>query len=224
MVYSTDPRRAEGADEVSYFIKGPDIEIVFAEIAGCMFAREVSLTVPDVAACEFAGETYAGSRKVDDAIRDIAPVLNRRQTVRNFDDLFRTIVVDIWLANKDRNVGNVLGDPRQGLGKIEFVMIDFEKSITLRRYPTVSTPLLEPRELWPSGVLGNELRSQKPLLPPADIIARINSVTTERCAEIINDVEGAMNVPIEWKDGSIDVLSYRAARIQGLAEELWAMR
>lgn len=38
VVYSTDPRTAEGENGVSYFTKGPNIEIVFAEIAGCMLA------------------------------------------------------------------------------------------------------------------------------------------------------------------------------------------
>src|SRR5262249_41819380 len=79
VVYSTNPRRAEGSNHLSYFIKGPNIEIVFAEIAGCLLAKEVGLQVPDVAACEFEGETYAGSVKVGDAVRDIEPWLKRPQ-------------------------------------------------------------------------------------------------------------------------------------------------
>ena len=143
--------------------------------------------------------------------------------MNNFEDLFSAAVVHIWLANKERNIGNVLGDPRPGHGRLDLVFIDFEKSQALRRYPTVSTPMLEPRQLWPSGVLGNELRLQKPLLPPAGMIEQIHSLPSERCAAIIHDVEVALGVPIEWKDGSIDVLSQRAARIQHLAEVLWAM-
>jgi hypothetical protein len=41
IVYSTSPRRAEGEDGHSYFIKGPDVEVVFAELAGCSFATRV---------------------------------------------------------------------------------------------------------------------------------------------------------------------------------------
>jgi hypothetical protein len=189
VVFSTDPKRAEAEDEVSYFIKGPDIETVFAEISGCMLAKAVGLPVPDVAACEFVGDTYAGSKKVDDAARDVEPWLNRPQRVKNFDDLFSALVVDIWLANKDRNIGNVLGKPMHG-GKIEFVFIDFEKSRALRPSPTVSSTMLQPRELWPSGILGHELSEKKPLYPPVPMIERIQSLPTERCAEIIH--EGAL--------------------------------
>lgn len=223
VVYSTDPRRAEGANHLRYFIKGPELEIVFAEIAGCLLAREVGLIVPDVAACEFAGETYAGSVKVDEAVRDIEPWLNRPQRVTNFDDVFRSIVVDLWLANKDRNIGNILGDPRPGRGRIDLVFIDFEKSATLRQYPMVRTPLLDPRELWPSGILGAALRRNKPLIPPADIIDRIRSLTDQRYSEIVNEVEVAINVEIEWKDGCVGVLSQRGAQIRQLSEALWAM-
>jgi len=223
VVYSTDPRRAEGEDGVSYFIKGPDAEIVFAEIAGCMMAREVGVLVPDVAACEFAGETFAGSAKVDNAVRDIGPWLNRPQRVTNFDDLFSTAVVDIWLANKDRNIGNVLGKQQKGLGKIGFIFIDFEKSKTLRPQPLVSSTIMGPHELWPSGDLGRELSRRKLLHPPTSMIERIGSLTTERCAEIIHEVTGVLGDSVPWEDDSINALSHRARRIQQLAEELWGM-
>src|SRR6266566_343750 len=79
IVYSTNPRRAEAENEVSYFIKGPDPEIVFAEIAGCTLAREVGLPVADVAACCVNGGTYAGSARVRDAIRQVGPWMDRPQ-------------------------------------------------------------------------------------------------------------------------------------------------
>ncbi len=97
------------------------------QIAGTLLAREVGLSVPDIAACYLSGETYAGSRKVEDAIREIDPWLARPQKVPNFGQLFETVVVDGWLANKDRNIGNVLARPIGG-SRVEFVMIDFEKS------------------------------------------------------------------------------------------------
>jgi hypothetical protein len=223
VVYSTTPRRAEGSNHVPYFIKDSNLEIVFAEIAGCLLAKEVGLLVPDVAACEFVGELYAGSEKVEDAVRDIEPWLARPQRVTNFDDLFRAIIVDLWLANKDRNIGNVLGDPQAGRGRIDLIFIDFEKSAALRQYPTVRTPLLELRQLWPSGILGDALRRDKPLIPPADIIERIRSLAPQRYVEITDEVEAAINVQIEWKDGSVGVLSQRAAQIQQLSEALWSM-
>jgi hypothetical protein len=184
-----------------------------------MYAREGSWTpVPDVAACEFDQGTYAGSTKVDDAVRDVEPWLNRRKQIRNFDDLFGVLVVDVWLANKDRNIGNVLGRPLHG-GKIEFVFMDFEKSVALHPSPIVSSTMLKPRELWPSGALGRELRAQRPLFPPVDMIEKIQSLATERCAEIIHESVVAMDIPVSWEDDSVNALSKRAGKIQELAEE-----
>src|SRR5258708_4339649 len=120
LVYSTEPRRAEGANGISYFVKGPALEIVFAEIAGCLLAREVGLTVPEVAACHLQDDVFAGSQQIEDAIREIDPWLPRPQKIQNFGELFETVVVDAWLANKDRNIGNVLAEPHGG-STIKFV-------------------------------------------------------------------------------------------------------
>jgi len=72
--------------------------------------------------------------------------------VINFNDLFAAIVVDVWLANHDRNIGNVL--PRPHDREVEFVFIDFEKSVALHPSPVVTSTMLEPRKLWPRGLLG----------------------------------------------------------------------
>ena len=92
--------------------------------------------------------------------------MNLAHRVSNFEDLFSVIVIDIWLANKDRNFGNVVGRPQRGGGQIEFVFIDFEKSVTLRPHPIVSSTAVKASELWPSDELGNKLRARKPLNPP----------------------------------------------------------
>ena len=98
IVHSTNPRRAEGEDEVPYFAKVPDPEVAFAELAGCALAKEVGLTVPNVVAAEFAGQTYAGIRKVE-GDRDIGHWLGRSQRVSNFLELFDAVVVDVWLGS-----------------------------------------------------------------------------------------------------------------------------
>ena len=61
LVYSTSPRRAEGLNGRSYFIKGTDHETVFAEVAGCILANAVGLPIPAVALCDFDGTKFAGS-------------------------------------------------------------------------------------------------------------------------------------------------------------------
>ena len=57
---STAPRRdvRRGKTGYSYFIKGPEAEVAFAKLAGCSLAREVGLTVPEVAVCRFGTEKY----------------------------------------------------------------------------------------------------------------------------------------------------------------------
>jgi len=219
IVYSTSPRRAEGQDGASYFIKGPEVEVVFPELAGCSFATEVGLVVPAIAVCSFGDEKYCGSRKVADSLRDVAAWLHRPQKISNAGDLFSVIVVDAWLANNDRNFGNILGRSTRG-SEIEVVMIDFEKSTALRPNPIVGSAMVNPDSLWPTGELGQVLRRTKPLHPPQPIIERIAQVTKERCAEIINEVVSKLG-PVAWADNSIEAVSRRAVRISEIAGEVW---
>jgi hypothetical protein len=221
IVFSTSPRKAEGENEVTYFIKGPGTEIVFAELAGCVLAREVTLIVPDVAAGEFAGDTYACSAKVE-GDRDLAHWLRRPQRVSNFNDIFEAVVVDIWLANRDRNMGNAVALPQVNKS-IRFVFIDFEASVALRPTPRVSSTMVEPRNLWPTDELGQALRAVKPMHPPPTMINSISSLTSERCAELIQSVVTAIGRPVEWADDCIDAVMSRAKQIQRLAEEVWAI-
>jgi hypothetical protein len=219
MVYSTSPHTAEGADGISYFVKGPDREVVFAELAGCLLAREVGLIVPDVAVCSLSDERYCGSRKVAGAVRNVEPWLKRPQKVRNFDDLYKVIVVDAWLANDDRNMGNVLVRPVHG-SEVELVMIDFEKSKTLRPNPIVASTMVEARRLWPTGDLGRTVRERKPLFASLPTMDRIREITPGRCGGIIGEVVEALG-PIAWSENSIDALSRRAERIDEIVGELW---
>lgn len=219
IVYSTSPRRAEGSDDHSYFVKGPEPEIAFSEIAGCLFAAEAGVLVPEVAVCSFQDENYCGSRKVVDSLRDVSPWLGSPHRVRNFGDLYAIIVVDAWLANDDRNMGNVLGRPVRG-SEIELVMIDFEKSRTLRPNPIIESGMVEPRRLWPTDELGQALRQRKPLQAPQLIVDRIGRVSRERCAEIIAEVVENFG-QVAWSENSIEAVSRRAARIAEIAGEVW---
>lgn len=222
LVYSTAPIRGECENGKSYFMKGPDVETVFAEIAGCLLAREVGLIVPDVAVCEGEGyDIYAGSESVVGAARDIAPWLKVPKVIHNFEDLFNAVAVDVWLANTDRNIGNVLARPR-GDKTIELVFIDFEKSLTLHPFPVILSNL-QVRKLWPTGDLGNDVRARKPLTPPSVILQQIAAFTTKRCNEIIQEVVAAMDVPVGWAADSVHALTHRAKQIQALVEELWVL-
>lgn len=218
--YSTNPHRAEGEDGVPYFVKNTQLEVVFAEIVGCRAAQEVGLPVANVAACVADHGIFAGSAKVREGIRHVDPWLNHPEKVLNFGDLFNIIVVDTWLANNDRNIESVIGKPRRN-DTIELVFIDFEKSVTLRPNPITLSPTVDPRDLWPRGKLGAELRAQRPPHPPIRIIERIRLVTRRRCDELIAEALEAIDLPVEWAEGSAQSLAHRARHIQQLAEGVW---
>jgi hypothetical protein len=219
MVYSTSPYVALGEDGISYFVKGPEPEVVFAELTGCLLAREAGLVVPDVAVCTFSEERYCGSRSVAGAMRNVAPWLKQPQKVSNLADLYKVIVVDAWLANDDRNIGNVLARPLRR-SQVELVMIDFERSKTLRPKPIVTSTMVEARRLWPTGELGHALRAQKPIFGPQMTMDKVRGITRDRCAEIITEVVEGLG-PVDWSENSIEAVSRRAMRIEEIVGEIW---
>jgi hypothetical protein len=224
IVYSTSPRRAHGSDGADYFVKGPEPEVVFAELAGCLLASAVGLSVAPVSVARFEGQSYCGSRKVADLGRNLRPLLSVPTRVENFSSLFAVIVVDIWLVNPDRNPGNVLGKQLNG-GRVELVMIDFEKSHALRPNPIVTSPTIAPKTLWPSGELGTFLKSTRPMQPPPQIVSKIVSFSREEAnlISLIQTVTDAFQ-PVAWAPNSVQVLRSRGAAIATLAEEVWDLQ
>ena len=220
LVYSTSPRRAEGDDGRSYFIKGDSKETVFAEIGGCILASAVGLPVPAVALCEFEGMLFAGSADLG-GIRDVSAWLRDRDKIENVADLLRIVAVDTWLANTDRNWGNLIGES-SGKARIRLFFIDFEKSAALRPLPLTSTAEIKNNELWPRGELGSLIRSWGFLYPPEDIVKKISEISLERCKELLRPVATALG--IDWLDSSCDALFRRSAQIQTLVEGIWNSR
>ena len=217
LVYSTCPRRAEGSDGCSYFIKGGDTQTIFAEIAGCILANTVGLPVPAVALCDFQGEQFAGSRDLC-GIRDVSQWLLKRTNIDNISDLLSVIVLDTWLANRDRNWFNLIGESAGG-ERIRLFFIDFEKSVALRPLPLMSTAEVNSNELWPSGDLGGLIREWGFMHPPPDTIRKISEFNSEHCRQLLLPLAEA--VGIDWLDSTTETLSRRATQIQTLAEGVW---
>jgi hypothetical protein len=218
IVYSTNPHKAEASNGKTYFVKGPELEVVFGEIAGCLLASTVGITVPPVAICTAGQDKLAGSEKVDQAFRDASIPLKRPQNVANFQDLYNVIVVDSWLGNTDRNSGNLLAVPS---GKrVELVMIDFEKSVALRPHPLIQSTMIEYRRLWPTEDLGRYAREHKPLLPPQAILESIGRINEGRCREILRPLIQALDT-VQWAEDSIGAVANRAANIGRIVGEVW---
>jgi hypothetical protein len=218
LVYSTNPVKAIGLDGESYIVKGPEPEVVFPELAGCVLASAVGITVPCARACRAPVGILAGSREVS-GLRIVEPWLRRSRHVTNFNELFSVIVADIWLGNVDRNMGNIVGNPVGG-ERIELVFIDFEKSATLRPSPFINTGMIDPRQLWPKNELGQILREIKPLVPPAGMIERIGEIDEYACRNLLQPVARAVGT-VTWAEASQDLLARRARQIQRLTEEVW---
>lgn len=220
LIYSTSPRRAEGDDRRSYFIKGDSNETVFAEIGGCILASALGLPVPAVALCDFEGMLFAGSADLR-GIRDVSAWLRDRDKIENVTDLLRVVAVDTWLANTDRNWGNLIGES-SGHEKIRLFFIDFEKSVALRPMPLMSTAEIKSNELWPRGELGSLIRGWGFLHPPQDILKKISEFNLEHCIELLSPLATALG--IDWLESSCETLSRRSAQIQPLVEGVWNSR
>jgi hypothetical protein len=159
----------------------------------------------------------AGSRGVE--IRDVKPFLSKPRNVTNYEDLFSMVVVDTWLCNVDRNSGNVVGSSF-GHTELELMCIDFERAVVFHPNPTISSTMIRPEKLWPTGELGDSLRRVKPLFPPAEMIRKISGINDVRCRELLNPVcEALPEVP--WAEDSIFAVCSRAVRIGELAQEVW---
>jgi hypothetical protein len=219
LVHSTRPQRATGYDSHSYFVKGPEQEIVFAELAGCVLANAVELPVPSARVCSFAGDLLAGTRKVSQLRAAIDLFISKPHLVTNYPTLYEAVVVDAWLGNNDRNMGNVIGCPARG-SSIEFVFIDFERAAALRPHPSINSGNLLPRDLWPSNDLGHIMNTRKPLMPPQHMLNRVRAMDEATCLMLLTKVSEAMG-GVVWLEDSAFALASRAAKIDQLARDVW---
>ena len=219
IVYSTNPRKAEAVNGKTYVVKGPELETVFAELAGCMLAATVGIPVPPVAVCVADDEKLAGSENVEQSFRDASVPLRRPTKVVNLVDLYNVIVVDCWLGNTDRNLGNILAVAAPH-GGAELVMIDFEKASALRPHPRIKSTMIEYRKLWPTDELGQRARELRPLLPPLAVMGRISEVSEQRCTQVLEPLIEALGA-VPWAGDSIGAIAQRGRNIQKLMEEVW---
>jgi hypothetical protein len=218
-VFSTGPEVAIGEDGRTYYIKGRNGPTAFAEVAGCKLAAAMGLRVPAASICSLGDDLYAGVESVPNAQRNIRPWLRDLQRINNSADLFSVIAVDTWLANDDRNMGNLVGSSL-GDGRIDVFMIDFEKSRTLAENPFMGSGGVEPTRLWPRDELGDFLRRVRPARTPEAVLDRIRGFSQHQISELILPV--AAELPfIGWQDSSIEVLFRRAQNIDRLVEAVW---
>lgn len=220
LVYSTNPQVAAGEDGQDYFLKGPNTQIAFAELASYELANLVGLAVPPHAVCLYEGELYFGSRGMwqrqvpDDWLR--AP-----DRIVNPGIVADTIAFDVWIANPDRNIGGFVGEPisQRESPLLRVLAIDFEKSHVLRGTPSVQLTTIAPNLCKPHGLLAGICSE---LSFPEGFCRRIAAVDEDKIADCIRQSIMAMNMPsIDWTEGSIRILTKRSRNIRPLVKEAW---
>jgi hypothetical protein len=222
VVYSTAPFAALDESGALYFVKGEDdCYIVLAEIIAHMFAGIVQIPVPGYAVGRFIGENNAvfASAVIENVTRDVTPWIKTRK-VRNFDMLAKLIVLDTWLANNDRNIGNLLGRDAGSDGEIEFVAIDFEKAAVVRKSaPLIEIPMMPPKSFWPRGLLGEMCRNVIKLnVQTLDIFKKISD---EKIAQVVVTSSAAVRCGEERNDSIINVLKKRRDNLSKLVNDVW---
>jgi hypothetical protein len=220
LIFSTDPHTALGSDGHRYILKGPDPVVVIAEALAYELAAVVGLNVPPCAFCRIPGQ------------HDIW-FASRAQRQRGVDQLLFTdkivnpelvpdcIAFDVWIANKDRNMGNLVGDPAGGRGgdTIELFAIDFEKADVLRGTSIFMVETMKPDSWWPRDELGRQCRG---LPKPSQMCERIRRVHEHTIDGIFARLEHALEgMNIAWAEAGMRQLCSRASRIDRLVEEVW---
>lgn len=222
IVYSTKPKKATGADGNSYYVKGPDLNIVAAEAVAHQLAEGLDIRVPDfgIAIPPGGNGPLFASREVGRCQRQVENWVLRNKTT-NKGLLPIVAAFDVWVMNKDRNIGNLVGEGQTGpaAGKISLIAIDFEKSMALRGpYPLTTTSVILPRSLWPSGTLGHLLAGEN---VPHDFCAAMERATEDLVLNAFARVEAVIGDVIPWKESSAKLLASRARKIRTLVAEVW---
>lgn len=221
IVYSQHPRRSLAHDGRTYFVKGPELNVVVSEVISHLLAQQIELRVPEFALAKrssvpgffFASREVQGFRAVDPWL-----VAGR---IQNPNLLPKMHLLDVLVANHDRNIGNLIGENIRGQrsAEVRLVAIDFEKAEALRGdYPLTTVPTIRPARLRPSGILGGIIQRDRDIAPH---FAAIERIAGDDVLRAFGKLEAAMGHQIGWKDGSAPLIAQRARDIRGIFAEVW---
>jgi hypothetical protein len=220
LVHRTSPKVGRASDGQRYFFKGPDPHIVLGEVLGYSVAEIVGLQVPSWALCRmppkndifFASEAMSFSGGIESLI-------SARQ-VTNPHFLEDCVAFDVWTANTDRNVGNVVANPDPAHpGKAELFAIDFEQAQVLNGTDFLTVGQVEPRLCWPTGILAALCRE---IEFPSNMCRSIGAVTIDDVDRVVEEMEADIEFPRgEWVSSAKRQLVSRGGRIETLVREAW---
>lgn len=216
VVYSTNPKKAPALDGKDYFLKGPDLNVAVPELVAHLLAGLLGLPVPPFGVAKVGGEFYFASEEIQNRNVDL---WIRRNALANPEALLETVVFDVWIANRDRNMSNFVGEIAPNMRDMYLYAIDFEKSMALQGpHPITTVPTRNPKDFWPREELGRLLRGKN---PPRDFCGKIAGLRRDRVVDCFDRVVSHVG-QIPWAENSVKVLSDRAKRIESHVEEVWA--
>lgn len=220
IVYSTNPLHARATDGHTYILKGPDTKVVFAEATCYQLAELLGLSVPRYGLCKVPVKgVFLASQEV--RTRSAVDELLRVGKVLNPELLPQAVAFDVWVANEDRNLGNVVGEPSasNGTGSVKLYAIDFEKAAVLNGVDRFTVTALAASKFWPAGTLGG--LCEKAAMPTA-FCARIGAMTRTGIDGVLHRSVWDLDMPeVPWLDTAVDVLVQRASKIASLVGEVW---
>jgi hypothetical protein len=219
LIFSTQPGVALASDGARYFVKGPDPVTVVAEALGYELARLVGLRVPEWALSRLPGEDGVRFASREKRQRSVDLLLEAK-TVADQDEFLATCVAfDVWTANIDRNINNLVAEPVGGTGDamVELHAIDFEKAEVLRGTSRFALEMRNPREWWPKGPLAKHC-SQFDIR--SSIVHRITAVTKPQLQQVFAELQSDFDgLSIAWADAGVETLHSRAQRLDRLIQE-----
>lgn len=219
LIHRTAPTVGRASDGQRYFFKGPDSHVVLAEVLGYSISEMVGLPVPGWALCRMPPTNAIFFASQAMSFSGVEPLIAAHQFT-NSDFLENCIAFDVWTANIDRNIGNVVANPDSGRpGRAELFAIDFEQAQVLNGTDFLTVGQVEPRRCWPRGVLAQSCTS---LRFPSEMCQSISRVTADDLDRAVEEMEADMEFPrAEWVTGCKRQLISRGGRIETLAREAW---
>lgn len=185
----------------------------------------VELPVPEWVYARKQGVPHLlfGSRLIE-GYRDLEPWL-RANLISNRLDLAKMIAFDVWIANNDRNMGNIIGDANKYNKEegIKAVAIDFERSKVLRgKTPVMETSNILPSSLWPCETLGRLLAGEPE--PDAQWLNRVTNLDKDDIIQAIGVVQRSLGLPADWCVSTSNLLVQRVRNLTNLVAEVWRCR
>lgn len=156
--FSTFPKQAQCKEpKVRVICKGPPDEVCAVECAAYSLAERLNIRTPRWGIADFGGVVLFVCEQQE--VPHVQPLLDSNR-VTNLELLDQLLVFDMWIANTDRTMANLVGAPDISLnhGHIEILAIDFEKSQVLRAGNIVAITALDPSHMLPHGALLGHLQ------------------------------------------------------------------